>query len=438
MDAPVGSARGVPGLVAPSEVTVGNREQLLYTLTEAAEIEHNLMCCYLYAAFGMKSDEDEGLTAEQLAAVRTWRQAIINVAVEEMTHLALVSNLIVAVGGTPHFSRPNFPIGPGYHPAGIQVKLARFDADTLQHFIHLERPAGSDEPDGKGFEPEHDYHRSLGAFQTLMPSGQHYETVGDLYGSIRAGLEALCEQYPESQVFIGLPEHQVGHDVLGLPGLMTVGGLADALRAIDIIVEQGEGAPSDSVDGHFQAFVDVRTAYAAMREQYPDFEPSRPVAENPVMRKPVTPGDRVWIENEEAAKLVDLGNAIYAQFLRLLCQAYGHDDLHAKQLLVITATEMMHALTPAAEQLTFLPANGTDDCTAGLSFATLKAIATVPHGPAEWTMLSQRFWQLVRVADELRPLGRRMDTCADVLRRTARAFDEAMPESGRWRVEAAQ
>jgi len=30
-----------------------SREQLLYWLHEASEIEHHLMCCYLYAAFSL-------------------------------------------------------------------------------------------------------------------------------------------------------------------------------------------------------------------------------------------------------------------------------------------------------------------------------------------------------------------------------------------------
>ena len=34
------------------------REQLIHALYEAAELEHNLMCTYLYAAFSLK-DETE-------------------------------------------------------------------------------------------------------------------------------------------------------------------------------------------------------------------------------------------------------------------------------------------------------------------------------------------------------------------------------------------
>jgi hypothetical protein len=46
---------------AAKRAAVPSRERLLYLLTEAAEIEHNLMCCYLYAAFSLRTDAGEGL-----------------------------------------------------------------------------------------------------------------------------------------------------------------------------------------------------------------------------------------------------------------------------------------------------------------------------------------------------------------------------------------
>lgn len=95
------------------------REQLIHVLTEAAEIEHNLLCSYLYAAFSMKRGVEEGLTATEAAAVSRWRKSVMSVALEEMAHLALVNNLLVFVGGSPHFNRPNLPVPPGYHPAGF-------------------------------------------------------------------------------------------------------------------------------------------------------------------------------------------------------------------------------------------------------------------------------------------------------------------------------
>jgi hypothetical protein len=71
-------------------VRVNDREQLIYLLTEAAEIEHGLMCSYLYAGWSLKQRIDEGITQPQLDAVDRWRKQIHGVAMEEMLHLALV------------------------------------------------------------------------------------------------------------------------------------------------------------------------------------------------------------------------------------------------------------------------------------------------------------------------------------------------------------
>ena len=88
---------------------IEHREALIYMLCEAAELEHGIMCQYLFAAFTLKQDEGEGLTPEELAAARRWRKVISHVATQEMLHLALVQNLLSAVGAAPHLSRPNFP-----------------------------------------------------------------------------------------------------------------------------------------------------------------------------------------------------------------------------------------------------------------------------------------------------------------------------------------
>ncbi|HMI95445.1 MAG TPA: ferritin-like domain-containing protein, partial [Micropepsaceae bacterium] len=61
-----------------------SREQLLHALYEAAELEHNLMCTYLYAAFTLRDGEAEGLSAAEAAAVARWRRSIMGVAIDEM------------------------------------------------------------------------------------------------------------------------------------------------------------------------------------------------------------------------------------------------------------------------------------------------------------------------------------------------------------------
>ncbi len=124
-------------------ITIANREDLIFLLSEAAELEHGLLCSYLFAAFSLKGDPDEGLAADELEAVRGWKETIIGIAVEEMLHLTLVSNLLTAIGAAPYLRRPNFPQRAAYYPPSFQLMLTPFNEDTLQHFIFLERPEGA-------------------------------------------------------------------------------------------------------------------------------------------------------------------------------------------------------------------------------------------------------------------------------------------------------
>src|SRR5437773_10561785 len=88
---------------------IEHREALIYMLCEAAELEHGIMCQYLFAAFSLKQRADEGLTPEQLEAVTRWRRTIAHVAAEEMLHRALVQNVLSAIGSTPPLTPPNLP-----------------------------------------------------------------------------------------------------------------------------------------------------------------------------------------------------------------------------------------------------------------------------------------------------------------------------------------
>src|SRR5215467_8825621 len=172
---------------AAPDIRITSREDALYLLAEAAAIEHNLMCCYLYAAFSLKRSVEDGLNPDQVEILRRWHGIITGVAIEEMTHLGLVSNLTCALGGRPNFDRPNFPVPPGYHPDDIVVRLTPFNMETLDHFIFLERPEGSPVVDGPSFSARSAYRR-VAAARRIMPSSQDFLTVGQLYQGIRAGL----------------------------------------------------------------------------------------------------------------------------------------------------------------------------------------------------------------------------------------------------------
>ena len=199
------------------DIALVRRDTLIHLLTEAAEIEHNLLCSYLYAAFSLKSSAHGGLSGEEQQTVDRWRKTLTGIAIEEMAHLALVNNLLVTVGGAPRFDRPNFPVPPGYHPAGFVIRLAPLTRATLDHFIFLERPSDVGVPDGPGYRPQARLIRT----QTpgdFTPSTPDYETIGDFYAEIRTCMEAFA-RHAGSRTFVPSEHCQLTPDIADLPGL---------------------------------------------------------------------------------------------------------------------------------------------------------------------------------------------------------------------------
>jgi hypothetical protein len=170
---------------------IEHREALIYMLCEAAELEHGIMCQYLFAAFSLKQSVDEGLTEAELEVVTRWRKQVSHVATQEMLHLSLVHNLMTAIGGAPHLARVNLPAVANHYPAGVQLALLPFGEQALRHFMYLERPEGMDLRDADGME-------AVGRAEPLMAAGdivprlQDFATVGHLYRSIEVGLTHLA------------------------------------------------------------------------------------------------------------------------------------------------------------------------------------------------------------------------------------------------------
>src|SRR5258708_26415534 len=81
---------------------VESREELVYLLGEACELEHGLLCEYLYAQFSLKRGVEEGVTPEQLTRIQAWELTIIDVVKHEMLHLPLATNILPAIVAAPH------------------------------------------------------------------------------------------------------------------------------------------------------------------------------------------------------------------------------------------------------------------------------------------------------------------------------------------------
>jgi CDGSH-type Zn-finger protein/uncharacterized Fe-S cluster protein YjdI len=363
-----------------SRPTLPSREQILYWLHEAAELEHNLMCCYLYAAFSLKR-VDARWSPEEAAAVKRWYAQIQSVALEEMGHLCIVGNLMTALGANPHFSRPMFPVEAGPYPAGFSIRLQAFSAATIEHFLFLERPEDAAIGDGPGFAPTGEYRREVPEGR-LSPGPFDYRTVGQLYNTLASAMRQFVEVHGEAALFIGDPGQQVTHAMAPLPGVCTVTDLDSALAGLRVIVTQGEGASRGEADSHFHRFERLKAEFEAMTAANPAFEPAWPAATNPVMNRPMSP-ERVHVNDPGIAPWLDIGNALYTTSLRCLLQGFNVKNGEAKRAWLGASYRLMRTVVPVGQGLAARPAQSIEGSPhAGLTFTSLRTLAVLPERAA--------------------------------------------------------
>jgi hypothetical protein len=258
------------------ELIIEGREELLYLLGEAAELEHSVCCTYLYAAFSLRAEPGAGLTAEQLPVVAGWKRTINQNALQEMIHLALVNNLLAALGGAPRLGRHNLPQRSPYAPE-IQLTLTSFSEQTLQRFLHIERPEGMDISTMAGALEETWPPPPAPTGPLVLPAPQAFSSIGQLYHGIERGLRGLVGRYGEGQVFVGSPNAQASPRYFRvpehMPELVPVTGLASAAQAIETIVEEGEGARGSWQGAHFGRFLTMLEDYQALAAADPSLHP---------------------------------------------------------------------------------------------------------------------------------------------------------------------
>jgi Ferritin-like len=451
----LGAAAGSPhGLI------VEGREQLLYLLGEAAEVEHAACCTYLYAAFTLKAEPGDGLTAAQVPTVAGWKRAINRIALQEMVHLALVNNLLAALGGAPRLGRHNFPQRSPYAPE-IRLTLAPFNEQTLRRFLYIERPEGMDISSIAG---ELDHDRPAPPVPTgplVLPAPQAFSSVGQLYRGIEWGLRGLVDRYGEERVFVGSPNAQASTRYFRvperMPQLIPVTGLASAVQAIKTIVEEGEGARGGWQRAHFGHFLEILEAYRAMKAADPSFSPALPSVTNPYVRVPrdllglamasgpAAPDDPRGvhlIQDPTTAAVSDLFNACYATMLQLLYRFFQHTEETDEELEMLGQTSvlmMLQVIRPLGELLTRLPVGPqAPGWTAGPSFMLTSATPVTPHKPAAWSILGERLLELAEVCggltagapEVLAEVGKRLEAFAAPLGTPAtagRAPEAAVP-----------
>jgi hypothetical protein len=376
------------------KVVVAHREHLWWLLAEALQLEHMIMCQYLFAEFSLRDGVGDGLTPEQADAVDGWRKKLRGIAIEEMLHIALVANLTSAIGAAPAFGRPNFPQRSGYFPAGVQLDLLPFGEQALDRFLFLERPEGMTRHDAAEFVASAPPRDPVDEHETL-PRGQEFSTVGHLYRGIANGLRALSSRLGERALFVGSPRAQATPELFGWPQVVAVTDLDAALAAVEEIIEQGEGAQGDWNEAHYGRFLSIRQEFDAMRQADPTFEPARPVLAAFLHQPFDIPAPRPVITDPQARRVAELAGLAYELTLHVLLRFFTHTDETDAQLgtLVDVALALMaKVLRPLGTELTTLPVGPSHPGrAAGFAFEMYYVMGNMtPHREPSWALLAER------------------------------------------------
>lgn len=432
--------------MTPLTVELTTREDLINTLHLAAELEHNLMCQYLFAAYSMKRATSEGLDEVQLEKTRGWGALMTLVARQEMEHMGLALNLLSAIGGTPYFRRPNFPQRKDrYGKLGIKSELTRFSQETLQRFQDFESPHPPPGPEfcsTRGISKE-ELRAQLLAPQVFTqrkadapasaakgepPREIEFTSVQDLYQSLATGFITVSGRIGEKSLFIG----DVDAEIWGGPGtpygegsmddlnqygldLIQVNNLHTALDAIVEIIEQGEGirAPPDYIEHtHYCIYTNMLDEMQAEKNS---FEAARPVVRNPLTRMHAditAPREVNIITRPETREIASLFNLTYELMLLLMLFLYGGRRKSTQQAVDIMNAIFFPLMTmfirPLSEVLTLLPAFKDKRGNAGPGFELSQEILALPQPAETWGEFQRYFdilaWQFDNLwIYELRP-----------------------------------
>jgi hypothetical protein len=273
-----------------------NIERLRELLAAAVKLELATIPPYLCALYSIHP----GTNLEATMVVRS-------VVVEEMLHMILAGNVLNAVGGRPRVSGPeNAPHYPHELPDGVVLDLLPFSPAAVESFLQVENPeykaeqtAGHAEGRRKTVHSSH-----------LLTVPDRPDTIGAFYAELVAGLREVAAEIGEEALFCGDPARQIGGDYYyaagGAPILVT--DLDSACRALEEVVEQGEG----DVTSAFDAEDDLAHYYRFEQLKY---------------GRVYAPGDGVGIPTGPSVE-VDFG-AVYPMLPNPTLEEFADPDLRA-------------------------------------------------------------------------------------------------------------
>ena len=225
-----------------------DKADLHHHLQHAMDLELWTIPLYLTALYSIKDLHRKPHSEYPDAA-----KLIFSVVIQEMLHLELVCNITNALGFSPKFSSPCYDeqVGiPFIHPKhgnlprnlrGYSVKPQALNQNSLRLFCAIELPQPKKEI---VWEKQNTYHSIADLYEALR------EGIPPLWDSCYVGDKQNTKQKNTFQEY-----HNQGGKSHGFSQIVT--SIDTAMKAIEAIIEQGEGA-----DAHF-----VPAAYRPPRKQ---------------------------------------------------------------------------------------------------------------------------------------------------------------------------
>jgi Ferritin-like len=363
-------------------------ETAAYLLHIGAEIEHALAVQYLYAGYSLGGT---GLTGEQRLLVQRWRATVLDIAREEMAHLATVQNLLTSLGSPLTLEREDYPIPTTLFP--FPFELEKLTKRSLGKYVLAESPDRAT-LQKMGLDREID---TIWESQASPANRAAVHRVGHLYGMIRDLFSApgdnpdprsmvpSCDIHPESLRF----QVHAGEWGLGYPDLLikTAADRESATAAVTAIADQGEGSDLPQTgSSHFERFLEIYRAFPAED----GWQPARNVATNPTTDQ-TAPLERRLIHTR-ARVWADLFNLRYRMLLVFLSHSFClQRPLEAvprtpRGLVISWAFGEMYNLRSIAEILMNLPLHQDLDVRAGPPFEMPYTLA-LPTRVDDWWRL---------------------------------------------------
>jgi hypothetical protein len=335
-------------------VPPADKETLIAMLRKASELEHALCCQYLYAAFTLKQAGEAGLTASEGALTSQWHQQVTKVAVQEMYHLMLASDLLTAVGSEPHLWRPNFPQpDTRYSNVDLPSLLAPFDLETLTRFMCWEKPEQHGWWDDFCKQCEERVRARHGLQASAEPPP--YDSIGQLYGSIAEGLKENPGWIDPSTA----PKQVTSELVPFSPKVAAITTAEQACAFIEIIVLEGEGVEDWDSQSHFAYYHQIVDQLTQLAQSGSGFEAAWPTVESPIY-DPANMQPGATLIDDPVARLVGLlFNDVYLLLMRVLARLFlpqGEEPPQRKALANAAMAMMPLAIKPLGALLARLPA----------------------------------------------------------------------------------